>query len=103
MVRVGDRQVETRLPLPGAHNVRNALTALAMVAAAGGDLEAAARGLGTASVPGRMQRVELGERAPAVFVDFAHTPQAVTAAVAALTDSLQGRGRVLAVLAYIRG
>ena len=43
-VRVGDAEVETWLPLPGRHNVHNALTALAMVAATGGDLEAAARG-----------------------------------------------------------
>ncbi len=93
-VRVGARELETWLPLPGEHNVRNALTALAMVAAAGGDLDAAARGLGSASVPGRMQRVELGEAAPAVFVDFAHTPQAVTAAVGALA----GTRRVLVVL-----
>lgn len=100
-VQVGAQQVETWLPLPGEHNVRNALTALAMVAAAGGDLEAAARGLEGASVPGRMQRVDLGQGAPTVFVDFAHTPQAVAAAVGALTDTAGpagGRGRVVAVL-----
>ncbi|HEY0237785.1 MAG TPA: UDP-N-acetylmuramoyl-L-alanyl-D-glutamate--2,6-diaminopimelate ligase [Friedmanniella sp.] len=93
-VRVGAHEVETCLPLPGNHNVRNALTALAMVAATDGDLEAAARGLEHASVPGRMQRVDLGPDAPAVFVDFAHTPQAVVAAIRALTDSY----RVVAVL-----
>ena len=93
-VQVGDAVVETWLPLPGEHNVRNALTTLAMVAAAGGDLEAAGRGLATASVPGRMQRVDLGAGAPTAFVDFAHTPQAVTAALRALTDSY----RVVAVL-----
>lgn len=93
-VRVGAREVETWLPLPGEHNVRNALTALAIVAAGGGDLEAAARGLETASVPGRMQRVDLPPGAPAVFVDFAHTPEAVSAAVGALSDAY----RVVAVL-----
>ena len=93
-VRVGGAEVETWLPLPGEHNVRNALTALAMVAATGGDLDAAARGLQTASVPGRMQLIDLGVGAPAVFVDFAHTPQAVTAAVGALTDA----SKVIAVL-----
>jgi UDP-N-acetylmuramoyl-L-alanyl-D-glutamate--2,6-diaminopimelate ligase len=93
-VRVGDAEVETALPLPGEHNVRNALTALAMVAASGGDLDAAADGLRSASVPGRMERVDLGPGAPAVFVDFAHTPQAVAAAVAALA----GTHRVLVVL-----
>ena len=93
-VQVGPQEVETWLPLPGDHNVRNALTALGMVAATGGDVVAAARGLEGASVPGRMQRVDLGEGAPAVFVDFAHTPEAVTAAIGALTDSY----RVVAVL-----
>ncbi len=97
-VRVGAHEVETRLPLPGEHNVRNALTALAMVAAGSADpgpaLDAAARGLETAGVPGRMQRVDLGAGAPAVFVDFAHTPQAVTAAIGALSDT----HRVVAVL-----
>ena len=94
VAQVRDERVELRLPLPGEHNVRNALTALAMVAATGGDVAAAARGLEQASVPGRMQRVELGAGAPAVFVDFAHTPEAVTAAIGALA----GSDRVVAVL-----
>jgi UDP-N-acetylmuramoyl-L-alanyl-D-glutamate--2,6-diaminopimelate ligase len=64
--------------------VRNAVTALAMIAAADGDVDAAARGLAKASVPGRMQRVDLGPQAPVVFVDFAHTPQAVAAALQAV-------------------
>ena len=94
VARVRGEQVELWLPLPGEHNVRNALTALAMVVATGGDLVAAARGLERASVPGRMQHVDLGPGAPTVFVDFAHTPEAVTAAIGALTDSY----RVVAVL-----
>lgn len=68
----------------GAFNVANALTALAMVGAAGHDVAVAATGLATAQVPGRMQRVSLGEGAPHVVVDFAHTPQAIEAALAAL-------------------
>jgi UDP-N-acetylmuramoyl-L-alanyl-D-glutamate--2,6-diaminopimelate ligase len=43
-----------------------------------------ASGLAEAHVPGRMQRVDLGAEAPHVVVDFAHTPQAVQAALAAL-------------------
>ena len=70
--------------LAGDFNVRNALTALAMVELAGGDVRAAAAGLAAATVPGRMERVLLGPGAPAVVVDFAHTPQAVTAALQAL-------------------
>ena len=64
--------------------MRNAITALAMVDITGGDLAAAAAGLAEASVPGRMQRVHLGPDAPVVYVDFAHTPQAVTAALEAV-------------------
>ncbi|HYP45741.1 MAG TPA: UDP-N-acetylmuramoyl-L-alanyl-D-glutamate--2,6-diaminopimelate ligase [Propionibacteriaceae bacterium] len=79
-----------RLALPGDHNVRNAVTALAMLDLQAVDLEPAAAGLARVTVPGRMQRVELGPSAPAVFVDFAHTPQAVAAALGAL----QGRRRI---------
>lgn len=83
--------VEFTLELPGEFNVRNALTALAMADLAGADLGRAADGLAAAVVPGRMQRVDLGAGAPAVFVDFAHTPQAVSAALA----SLAGHRRIV--------
>ena len=92
--RLRDRIVEFTLSLPGEFNVRNAVTALAMVAASGGDLDAAARGLADASVPGRMQRVDLGPHGPVVYVDFAHTPQAVAAALQAVGP----RRRRIAVL-----
>jgi UDP-N-acetylmuramoyl-L-alanyl-D-glutamate--2,6-diaminopimelate ligase len=68
----------------GDFNVRNSLTALAMVGAAGLDVARAASGLAVAQVPGRMQRLDLGPSAPHVIVDFAHTPQAVEAALRAL-------------------
>jgi len=45
-------------------------------------------------VPGRMQRLDLGPSAPHVVVDFAHTPQAVEAALRALPAG----GRHLVVL-----
>ncbi len=79
------------LGLPGEFNVRNALTALAMADLAGVDLHQASTGLTDAVVPGRMQRVALGPGAPAVFVDFAHTPQAVAAVLA----SLAGHRRIV--------
>ncbi len=70
--------------MPGAFNVANAITAAAMVHAAGLNAAAAVPAFATAAVPGRMQRVELGPGAPAAVVDFAHTPEAVAAALAAL-------------------
>ncbi len=93
VLRTRHRQVTFRLGLPGDFNVRNAITALAMVDLCGLDLDRAAAGLAAARVLGRMERVDLGTGAPAVFVDFAHTPQAVTAALSAI----RGRRR-LAVL-----
>ena len=85
--RTPDSELEFTLGLPGDFNVRNALTALAMADLAGVNLEQAALGLAQAGVPGRMQRVSLSPPGPAVFVDFAHTPQAVTAVLNALAGA----------------
>lgn len=87
-------EIAYEVAMIGDFNVRNSLTALAMVGAAGLDVAAAARGLADAHVPGRMQRVDLGDGRPFVVVDFAHTPQAVEAALA----SLPATGRRIAVL-----
>ncbi|GAA2181946.1 UDP-N-acetylmuramoyl-L-alanyl-D-glutamate--2,6-diaminopimelate ligase [Brooklawnia cerclae] len=89
-----------RIALPGEYNVRNAACALALLIEAGVDPEAALPGLATAVIPGRMQPVVLGGCcAPRVYVDFAHTPQAVASALEALNhpDAL-GLGRLIAVL-----
>jgi UDP-N-acetylmuramoyl-L-alanyl-D-glutamate--2,6-diaminopimelate ligase len=84
VARVHGRQVEFLLSIPGEFNLRNALTCIAMLDAAGVDVQVAAEGLAVARVPGRMQQVDLGPEAPLVYVDFAHTPQAVAAVLAAL-------------------
>lgn len=86
--------VEFALSMLGSFNVANALTALGLVGATGGDVKLAASGLQDAYVPGRMQPVPLPEDAPHVVVDFAHTPEAVAAALAALP----GGGRRIVVL-----
>lgn len=85
---------ELELTLPGEYNMIDAVVAFAMLEAVGVPAGEALAGLRTAQVPGRMQRVDLGPGAPLVVVDFAHTPQAVGAAVA----SLAGLGRVVTVL-----
>jgi UDP-N-acetylmuramoyl-L-alanyl-D-glutamate--2,6-diaminopimelate ligase len=86
-------EVEFTLGLLGDFNVRNATTATAMLATAGVDVAVALPGFADAFVPGRMQRVDLGPGAPGVVVDFAHTPESVAAALAALPA-----GRRIAVL-----
>lgn len=91
----GGGSVVVTVRLPGAFNVTNALLALAAGHAAGVDPELLARGIGTAEVPGRMQRVHRGQDFLAL-VDYAHKP----AAVAALLDAVRAQvpGRVLVVL-----
>ncbi|MBK8460352.1 MAG: UDP-N-acetylmuramoyl-L-alanyl-D-glutamate--2,6-diaminopimelate ligase [Micropruina sp.] len=84
--------VDFTVGMIGSFNVRNAVTAAAMIEAAGYDLGQAVRGFAEASVPGRMQRVDLGADAPRVVVDFAHTPEAISACLAALPE-----GRRIAV------
>jgi UDP-N-acetylmuramoyl-L-alanyl-D-glutamate--2,6-diaminopimelate ligase len=81
--------------LPGAFNVTNALLALAVGYAAGADPRLVLRGIATAEVPGRMQRVNRGQDFLAL-VDYAHKP----AAVAALLDAVRAQvpGRVVVVL-----
>jgi UDP-N-acetylmuramoyl-L-alanyl-D-glutamate--2,6-diaminopimelate ligase len=84
-------RVEAGCPLPGAFNVANALAALAACATAGFDLELVARAMaGGGGVPGRLERVEAGQDFT-VVVDYAHKPDAVTAALAALRPLTAGR------------
>ncbi|HEX2805644.1 MAG TPA: UDP-N-acetylmuramyl-tripeptide synthetase, partial [Kineosporiaceae bacterium] len=90
-------RLSLQCPLPGEFNIANVLLALAMLVAAGTDPQAAARAIELADpVPGRMERVP-GPGAPGeplVVVDFAHTPDAVTAALGALA----GQGRPVVVV-----
>ncbi len=83
------------LRLPGTFNVTNALVALAVADAAGADPRLVLRAVATAEVPGRMQRVDVGQGFLAL-VDYAHKP----AAVAALLDAVRAQvpGRLLVVL-----
>lgn len=83
------------LALPGAYNTINAMIAFAVARLVGTPAEAALGGLATASIPGRMQPVPLDGDAPLAIVDFAHTPQAV---VAALQTFATVAGQVIAVL-----
>ncbi|ROR55602.1 UDP-N-acetylmuramoylalanyl-D-glutamate--2,6-diaminopimelate ligase [Luteococcus japonicus] len=90
---VGER--EFTIDLPGDYNARNAVMALAMAVEAGLDADAALEGIKHAQVPGRMQLVRLAtaERveAPTVYVDFAHTPQAIEQAVRSARPGPGGR------------
>lgn len=84
-----DLEVSVEIPLPGGFNVTNAVTALACLSAVGVDVTAAARGFANAVVPGRLQRVDAGQRFLAV-VDYAHKPAAVAAVLDAVRENVSG-------------
>ncbi len=91
-----DWAVEVVCPLPGRYNVSNSLAALtAAVYGLGINPQTAARGLlALPGVPGRMERIDLGQDFTAI-VDFAHTPNALR--VALETARTMTSGRVIAV------
>jgi len=80
------------LPLIGAYQVNNVLTAAGLVLATGGEwkstLSAMAR---VAPVRGRLERAVISRPGAPVYVDYAHTPDALEAAIAALRPHVEGR------------
>ena len=92
----GDASVAIATPLIGDYNVSNLLAAIGVMRALGVGLRDAAAACGALTpVPGRMQRVAGGEgaaRQPEVVVDYAHTPDALEKALAALRPLAAERG-----------
>ena len=86
-------RVRAGLPLAGEFNLENALVALGLALALGLTPSAVAAGLGRAApVPGRLERVApVRPGLPAVCVDYAHTPDALARALAALRPFCPGR------------
>ncbi len=85
-----DRSV--RLPLIGAYQAQNALVAAALVLATGGQpsqvFDAMAR---LQPVRGRLERAVISPQGAPVYVDYAHTPDALEAAMQALRPHVTGR------------
>ncbi len=90
--RSQDQSFDVGAPFPGEFNVSNCLAAIgASVFGLKVPPEAAVRGIAqTQGVPGRMQRIEMGQDFAAV-VDFAHTPNALHVALEALRKMTTGR------------
>jgi UDP-N-acetylmuramoyl-L-alanyl-D-glutamate--2,6-diaminopimelate ligase len=93
-------RVDVSLRLPGTFNVANALLAVAILHQVGVAPADIAAGLAGVDVPGRMERVDLGQDFTAV-VDYSHKPAAVALALDAVRAQLARAGhggRVLTVL-----
>jgi len=81
-----------RLPLIGAYQAANALTAAGLVIATGGDVGATLANCARLQpVRGRLERAVIAANGAPVYVDYAHTPDALEAAIAALKPHTDGR------------
>jgi UDP-N-acetylmuramoyl-L-alanyl-D-glutamate--2,6-diaminopimelate ligase len=95
--RRSDARVDVETSLVGRPNVSNALAAAATALAAGFAFATVADGLSArVRVPGRFEPVEAGADVT-VLVDYAHTPDALAAALDVARGLATGSGRVLVV------
>jgi UDP-N-acetylmuramoyl-L-alanyl-D-glutamate--2,6-diaminopimelate ligase len=83
---------EVKLPLIGAYQAANALVATGLVIATGGDIDRTLSDLQrVAPVRGRLERAALSKTGAPIYVDYAHTPDGLEAAIAALRPHTTGR------------
>lgn len=91
-VEAEGRTHSVRLPLIGAYQAANALTAAGLVIATGGDVkETLANCARLQPVRGRLERAAITAVGAPVYVDYAHTPDALEAAMEALKPHTDGR------------
>ncbi len=80
------------LPLIGAYQAANALIAAGLVIATGGDVAGTLANLARLQpVRGRLERAVITPAGAPVYVDYAHTPDALEAAIEALRPHCKGR------------
>ncbi|WP_332811652.1 UDP-N-acetylmuramoyl-L-alanyl-D-glutamate--2,6-diaminopimelate ligase [Sphingomonas sp.] len=83
---------EVTIPLIGAYQAANALTAAALVIATGGDVERTLTDLARLQpVRGRLERAVITRAGAPLYVDYAHTPDALRSAIEALKPHAKGR------------
>ena len=86
------------LPLIGAYQAANALVSAGLVIATGGDPAATLSALSRIQpVRGRLERAAITRAGAPVYVDYAHTPDAITAAIAALRPHVGQAGKLITV------
>jgi len=86
------KEYKFSLPLIGAYQVNNVLTAAGLALATGADWATTLAGMGRVSpVRGRLERAVISRAGAPVYIDYAHTPDAVEAAIEALRPHVEGR------------
>ncbi len=105
-LRTPQGEIQVQIPVPGLHSVYNATAALAVAGSAGFSVQRAAEALQNfLGVPGRLQRVPLPDREPGasgvhVFVDYAHTHEALGSVLSSLrqiSHQSQHSGRIITI------
>ncbi|HEU0310739.1 MAG TPA: UDP-N-acetylmuramoyl-L-alanyl-D-glutamate--2,6-diaminopimelate ligase, partial [Sphingomicrobium sp.] len=101
LLRHEGKEQKLSLPLIGAYQMNNVLTAAGLVLATGGDWATTLSGMARVSpVRGRLERAVISRAGAPVYVDYAHTPDAIEAAIAALQPHVAKKegGRLITVL-----
>jgi UDP-N-acetylmuramoyl-L-alanyl-D-glutamate--2,6-diaminopimelate ligase len=86
------KQQRLALPLIGAYQASNVMTAAALVLATGSESRDIFSAMGrVAPVRGRLERAVISRAGAPVYVDYAHTPDALEAAIQALKPHVEGK------------
>ena len=94
---MGMARTYVSIPMAGRYNVENALAATAALLLSGASPSTIVEGLATvSSAPGRLQQLALEEREFDVFIDYAHTDDALEKVLGALRETRDG-GRLIVV------
>ncbi|MBK7643633.1 MAG: UDP-N-acetylmuramoyl-L-alanyl-D-glutamate--2,6-diaminopimelate ligase [Planctomycetes bacterium] len=90
---MGISGARVHLPLPGRYNVENALAAVACALLSGASPATIVAGLATVSpAPGRLERIVAPHGGARVFVDYAHSEDALLNVCRTLRETLESEG-----------
>ena len=91
-LRIQGDVYKVKLPLIGAYQAANALVAAGVVMASGGDVESLLSHLARLQpVRGRLERAVITKSGAPVYVDYAHTPDALEQALKAACEHTDGK------------
>ena len=104
VLRHEGKEHKLSLPLIGAYQAANVLVAAGLVLATGGEWAETFRGMSRlAPVRGRLERAVITKGGVPVYVDYAHTPDAIEAAIAALRPHVVGHGQGRLIIMFGAG
>jgi UDP-N-acetylmuramoyl-L-alanyl-D-glutamate--2,6-diaminopimelate ligase len=96
IVRYSEQNFEIELPLAGSFQASNALVAAALAIGLGDDVDKVFGALaGLRGAPGRLQKVAYAASGSPIYVDYAHTPDALLTVLNAIRPHVEGRLHVV--------